>query len=147
MKVILSHDVEKIGKIGDVVTVKEGFARNFLFPQKKACVATPESLKRIEKLKAKQRVEQDRLKKEAEDYAKRLAGVSCTISVEVNDLEKLYGAVAETDIINALKEEGHEIEKKMLVIEKPLEELGIYEVGVRVHPEVIAKIKVWVTKK
>lgn len=147
MKVILSQDVEKLGKIGDVVNVKDGFARNFLFPQKKACVATADSLKKIEQLKAKQKVEQDRLKKQAEEVAQKLSGISCTVNVEVNDLDKLYGAVSETDIIASLKEEGHDIDKKMLVIEKPLAELGIYEVGVRVHPEVVAKIKVWVTKK
>ena len=147
MKVILSQDVDKLGKIGNVVTVKEGFARNFLFPQKKACLATPDSLKKIERIKAKQKIEQDLLKKEAESFAKKLSGVSCTINVEVNDLDKLYGAVNESDIIRVLKEEGYEIEKKALVIEKPLEELGIYEVGIKVHPEVIAKIKVWVTKK
>lgn len=147
MKVILSQDVEKLGKIGDVVNVKDGFARNFLFPQKKACVATADSLKKIEKLKAKQKVEQDRLKKEAEEVAKKLSGISCTVNVEVNDLDKLYGDVSETDIIAALKEEGHDIDKKMLVIEKPLAELGIYEVGIKIHPEVVAKIKVWVTKK
>jgi len=147
MKVILSQDVEKLGKIGDVVNVKSGFARNFLFPQKKACVATPDSLKKIEQVKAKQKVEQERLKKVAEEFAKKLSGISCTVNVEVNDLDKLYGAVSESDIIAVLKEEGHEIDKKMLVIDKPLEELGIYEVGIRVHPEVVAKIKVWVTKK
>ncbi len=147
MKVILSQDVPKVGKIGDVVTVKEGFARNFLLPQKKAYVASADNLKRIDQLKAKQKIEADRVKKEAEDFAKKLSAVSCTVSVEVNDLEKLYGAVSEAEIIKALKDEGFDIDKKMLVIDKPLEELGIFEVGVKVHADVIAKIKVWVTKK
>lgn len=147
MKVILSQDVEKLGKIGDVVNVKSGFARNFLFPQKKACVATADSLKKIDQIKAKRKIQQEHLKKDAEELAKKLSGISCTVNVEVNDLDKLYGAVSETDILAALKDEGHEIDKKMLVIEKSLDELGIYEVGIRVHPEVVAKIKVWVTKK
>ncbi|MFA6378720.1 MAG: 50S ribosomal protein L9 [Candidatus Omnitrophota bacterium] len=147
MKVILSQDVPTIGKIGDVVTVKEGFARNCLIPQKKAYLATADNLKRIDQIKAKQKLEADRIKQEAEEYAKKLSAVSCTVSVEVNDLEKLYGAVSETDIIKALKEEGFDIDKKTLVIDKPLEELGIFEIGVKVHAEVIAKIKIWVTKK
>ncbi|MCX5681824.1 MAG: 50S ribosomal protein L9, partial [Candidatus Omnitrophica bacterium] len=83
MKVILSQDVDKLGKIGDLISVKEGFARNFLIPQKKACVATPESLRRIAQMKLKQKSEQERLKKEAEDFAKKLSGVSCTVNVEV----------------------------------------------------------------
>jgi large subunit ribosomal protein L9 len=147
MKIILSQDVEKLGKIGDVVNVKEGFARNCLLPQKKAYAATADNLKRIDQIKAKQKAEADRLKKEAQEYAKKLSGVSCTVSVEVNDLEKLYGAVSETEIIKALKDEGFEIDKKTLVMEKPVDELGIFEIGVRVHPEVVAKIKLWVTKK
>lgn len=147
MKIILSQDVPQIGKIGDVVNVKDGFARNCLLPQKKAYAATPENLKRIDQLKAKQKAEAEKLKKEAEAYAKKLSAVSCTVSVEVNDLDKLYGAVSETEIIEALKEEGFEIDKKTLVIDKPLEELGIFEVGIKVHPEVIARIKLWVTKK
>jgi len=147
MKIILSQDVPKLGKIGDVVTVKEGFARNCLIPQNKGCVATAENLKRIDQMKAKQKLEADRLKKEAEEYAKKLSGLSCTVSVEVNDLEKLYGAVSETEIIKAIKDEGFEIDKKALVLEKPLEELGIFEIGIKVHPEVVAKIKIWVTKK
>jgi large subunit ribosomal protein L9 len=147
MKIILSQDVPKVGKIGDVVTVKEGFARNCLLPQKKAYVATAENLKRIDQIKAKQAAEADRLKKEAQEYAKKLSAVSCTVSVEVNDLDKLYGAVSEAEIVKALKDEGFEIDKKALVIEKPLEELGIFEIGVKVHAEVVAKIKLWVTKK
>lgn len=147
MKVILSQDVPSVGKVGDVVTVKEGFARNFLIPQQKACVATAENLKRIEKIQAKHKSEQERLKAEAQEFAKKLSGVSCTISVEVNDLEKLYGAVSDAEIIKALKDEGFDIDKKMIIAEKPLEELGIFEVGIKLHPEVVAKIKVWVTKK
>lgn len=147
MKVILSQDVPNVGKVGDVITVKEGFARNCLIPQKKAYAATPENLKRIEKVQAKQKAEQENLKAQAQEFAKKLSSVSCTISVEVNDLEKLYGAVSNAEIVKALKDEGFDIDKKMIVVEKPLEELGIFEVGIKLHSDVIAKIKVWVTKK
>jgi large subunit ribosomal protein L9 len=79
--------------------------------------------------------------------AEKLAKVSCTLSVEVNDQEKLYGAVSETEILRALEQEGFKFERKDLVLEKPVEELGIFEVGVRLHPEVIGKFRLWVTKK
>ncbi len=147
MKVILLENIEKLGKIGDVADVKDGFARNFLIPQEKACLATAGNLRRIEKQKVKHEAELVGQKAIAEEFAKKLSAVSCTINVEVNDLEKLYGAVSESDIVKAIKDEGFEIDKKDIVIEKPIEELGIFEVGISVHPEVIAKIRVWVTKK
>ncbi|MDP8264141.1 MAG: 50S ribosomal protein L9 [Candidatus Aceula lacicola] len=147
MKVILSQNIDRLGEIGDVVNVKNGFARNFLIPQERACLATAENLKRVEKQKAKREEEMADKKSKAEEFAKKLSGVSCTLNVEVNDLEKLYGAISETDIAKAIKDEGFEIDKKDITIEKPIEELGIFEVGIRVHPEVIAKVRVWVTKK
>ena len=147
MEVILSQDVPKLGKIGDVVKVKEGYARNFLIPRKLAAVATPGNLKRIEQLEKKRKVEHERQKAEAEQLAEKLNKLSCTVNVEVNDLEKLYGAVSEPDIVKALEAEGFNVEKRQLIIEKPIEELGIFEVGIKLHPEVTAKIRLWVTKK
>ncbi len=147
MKVILAQDVETLGKIGEVVQVKEGFARNFLIPRKKAYIATDQNLKKIEQEKAKRQAESQKMKQAAEEFASKISGVSVTVNVEVNDIDKLYGAVSEVDIAKALKEEGLDIDKKQILLEKPIEELGIFEVEVRVHPEVIAKIRVWVTKK
>lgn len=147
MKVILAQDVETLGKIGEVVQVKEGFARNFLIPRKKAYIATDQNLKKIEQEKAKRQAEAQKMKQAAEEFASKISGVSVTVNVEVNDIDKLYGAVSEVDIAKALKEEGLDIDKKQILLEKPIEELGIFEVEVRVHPEVIAKIRVWVTKK
>ena len=86
-------------------------------------------------------------KKEAEQKAESLSKVSLTIAVEVNDQEKLYGAVSDSDILEALEAEGQKIERKCLVLEKPVDELGIFEVGVKLHPQVTAKIRLWVTKK
>ncbi len=147
MEVILSQDVPILGKTGDVVKVKEGYARNFLIPRKLAAVATPGNLKRIEQLEKKRKVEYEHQRAEAEALAERLNKISCTVNVEVNDLEKLYGAVSEPDIVKALGAEGFNIEKRQITIEKPIEELGIFEIGVKLHPEVTAKIRLWVTKK
>lgn len=147
MKVILSQDVPQLGKTGDVVKVKDGHARNLLLPRKLAYAATPENLRKMEQQKKNQQLQYEKEKKEAEQAAEKLSRVSCTVNVEVNDLDKLYGAVNESDIAKAVEVEGFSIDKKNILIEKPLEELGIFEVGVKLHPEVTAKIRVWVTKK
>lgn len=147
MEVILSQDVPKLGKTGDVVKVKEGYARNFLLPRKLAAVATAGNLKRIGQLEKKRKVEHEHQKASAEQLAEKLNKLSCTVNVEVNDLEKLYGAVSEPDIVRALEAEGFDIDKRQIIIEKPIEELGIFEVGIKLHPEVTAKIRLWVTKK
>ena len=147
MNVILCQDVQSLGKIGQLVKVKDGYARNFLFPHKLAIFATEGNLKKVEQQKAKQAAIYEERKKEAEKLAEKLSKISCTVTVEVNDLEKLYGAVTEAEIVKALEQEGHKIDKKTIVIEKPIDELGIYEIGIKLHSEVIAKIRLWVTKK
>lgn len=147
MELILSQDVPHLGKTGDVVKVKEGYARNFLIPRRMACAATAGNLKRIEQLEKTRKIQHEARKAEAGQLAEKLNKLSCTVSVEVNDLEKLYGAVSEPDIVKALETEGFDIDKKQIIIEKPIEELGIFEVGIKLHPEVTAKIRLWVTKK
>ncbi|MDP8266324.1 MAG: 50S ribosomal protein L9 [Candidatus Aceula meridiana] len=147
MKVILSQDVDNLGKTGDVVKVKDGFARNFLMPQKKAYLATEQNLKKIEHEKAKREAVAKEVRNKAQAIADKFAGVSVTVNAEVNDIDKLYGAITEAEVAAALKEEGHEVDKKDIIFEEPIEELGIFEVGIKVHPEVIAKIRVWITKK
>lgn len=147
MEVILSQDVGVLGKLGEVVKVKDGYARNFLIPRKLAYVATAANLKRIEQQEKNRKIQYEKDKKEAEELAEKLSKASCTVSVEVNDLDKLYGAILEIDIANALEVEGFTVDKKTIVIENPIEELGIFEIGVHLHPEVTAKIRLWVTKK
>ena len=147
MEVILCHDMANLGKTGDVVKVKDGYARNFLFPRNQALVATKANLKRVELHKAKLAAIDKQKKDEALALAEKIGKVSCTLTVEVNDQEKLYGAVSETDILRALEQEGFKYERKDLVIEKAVEELGIFEIGVKLHPEVTAKFRLWVTKK
>lgn len=147
MNVILFKEVDHLGKVGDVVKVKDGFARNFLFPQKMAYAATPDNLKRIEQQKTKEAALNAQKKKEAEELAEKLSKLSCTVTVEVNDLDKLYGSVTETDVAKALEVEGFLIDKKAIVLEKTIDELGIYDVGVKLYPEVTAKIRLWVAKK
>jgi len=147
MELILCQDIKKLGKIGDVVKVKDGYARNFLIPQKVAYVATPANLKRIEMQKAKTAEIEKQAKDAAEKLADKLNKVSCTVTVEVNDLDKLYGSVTEADIIQALEQEGHSIDANDIVLEKSIDELGIFDVGIRLHRDVVAKVRLWVTKK
>jgi large subunit ribosomal protein L9 len=147
MEIILTQDVPKVGRAGQVVKVKDGFARNLLFPKQLAYLATPANLKRIEQIAKKRQAQYEEDKKEAQKMAEKFAKISPTISVEVNDREQLYGAVSETEIVRAVEAEGITIEKKTIVLEKPIHELGIFEVGVKLHPEVTAKIRLWVTKK
>lgn len=147
MEIILSEDIQALGKLGEVVKVKDGYARNFLLPRKLAYAATPSNLKRIEQQEKKNKAQHEQAKKEAEELAKKLNKASCTLSVEVNDLDKLYGAVAEADIAKALEVEGFTVDKKDIVIEKSIEELGIFEIVINLHSEVTAKIRLWVTKK
>jgi len=147
MEVILCHDVVNLGKAGEVVKVKDGFARNYLIPRQVALAATKENLKNAEKIKVKTQALYEEKRKEAEAVAEKLAKVSCTITVEVNDQEKLYGAVCEADILRALEQEGFTYERNDLVLEKPVEELGIFDIGVKLHPDVTGKFRLWVTKK
>lgn len=147
MQVILCQNVATLGKAGDVVKVKDGYAHNYLIPRRLACLSTPDNLRRIEKQKAKHQQEYENSKGEAAALAEKLSKLSCTITVEVNDLEKLYGSVTEADIAKALEEEGFTIDKKQILLEKPIEELGIFEVGIKIHSEVTAKIRLWVAKK
>jgi large subunit ribosomal protein L9 len=147
MEVILSQDIATLGKTGDIVKVKDGYARNYLIPRLLAMAATKENLKTVERQKVKMMAAYEGKKAAAALIAEKLSKVSCTIAVEVNDQEKLYGAVSETDILRALEQEGFKYERKDLVIEKQAEELGIFEIGVKLHPEVIGKFRLWVTKK
>lgn len=147
MEVILIKDVEKLGKTGDVVKVKDGFARNFLIPKQVACAATASNRQRIVDEKAKKAALEEKTQRQAEELAAKISKVACSVAVEVNDIEKLYGSVTEIDIAKALGAEGYSVDKKSIILEKPIEELGIYEVGVKLHPQVTAKVRLWVTKK
>ncbi|MCP4649344.1 MAG: 50S ribosomal protein L9 [PVC group bacterium] len=146
MKVILKEAIQKLGSVGEVVDVKTGYARNFLIPQGKALIANKQNLKLFED---SNRVETKKLEKEkqsAEEIAKKLAHVSCTIVMQANE-EQLYGAVTNADIAKSLEQEGMQIDKKDIILEEPIKALGVYHVVVKLHPEVKQQVKVWVVKK
>ena len=147
MEVILNKDLDRIGKAGAVVKVKEGFARNFLIPNKLAIPLTPENLKRLEQEKIKKNLQQEKIKDAAQEQKERLEGLSLTVQALTQEEDKLYGSIGVIDLAAALKEEGFEIDKNSIVLDEPIKALGIYEVPVKLHPEVLAKLKVWIVKK
>ncbi|MBI4972372.1 MAG: 50S ribosomal protein L9 [Candidatus Omnitrophica bacterium] len=147
MEVILSQDIERLGKSGTVVKVKDGFARNFLIPNGLALPVTSGNLKKLEQEKLKQASQLEKLKKEAEGLAEQLSGVSLTIPSLIHEEDKLYGSITSTDIAAALKEEGFDIDKDHIQLGEPIKSLGIYEVEIKLHPEVSTKVKIWVVKK
>jgi len=149
MEVILKQDVNKVGKAGAVVKVKDGYARNFLLRNNLALPVTENNIKRLESEKQKKISQLEKIKKEALDLKERLSSVSITITALVQEQEKesLYGSVTNQDIAKALKDEGFEIDKNIIMLDEPIKSLGIYEVPVSLHAEVSASVKVWIVKK
>jgi large subunit ribosomal protein L9 len=147
MQVILQEDVRNVGKAGEIVEVREGFGRNFLLPQKKAVVAEPGNLKALEHQKRVVAARQQKLKAAASEIAKKLEAVSLTIGRESGEEDKLFGSVTNKDIVDALRTEGFTIDRHDLVLAEPIKQLGIFEVPVKLHPEVTGTVKVWVVKK
>lgn len=147
MKVILRQDFETLGKIGEVVDVKDGYARNFLFPRGLAYAALKGNIRALDD--EKKAIEKRNLQelKAAESLAAELETVSVTIPVQVGEEDKIFGTVTTQMIADALKEKGHDIDKRKVEIEEPIKALGIYGVNLKIHQNVNAKIKVWVVRE
>ena len=146
MEVILTKDVEGLGKSGELARVKDGYARNFLIPEKLAVEAGKNS-NFLENEKKKLQFKEKKLKEEAEAMKERLRSISCTLAVNTGEDDKLYGEVTPDMIADFYKEEGILIDKRKIHLEKPIRNLGIYEAGLKLHPEVSANVKIWVVKK
>jgi len=147
MKIILKEDFESLGKVGEVVEVKAGFARNFLIPKQVALQATPPNLRVFEQEKARNKIKLSKDKRDAELLAEQLKEVSLTANVQVGEEDKIFGAVTSQNISELLSSKGFEIDKRKIQLEDPLKALGVFEVPIKLHTEVEAKIKVWVVKE
>lgn len=147
MKIILRKDHEGLGKLGEVVEVKDGFARNFLIPKQIALQAVPKNLKILEQEKKRLELKETKEKRLAEQLAKKLEGVSLTATVAVGEEDKVFGAVTSQDIAELLMGKGFEIDRRKIQLDEPFKALGIYEVPVKLHAEVEAKVKLWVVKQ
>ncbi|OGQ04956.1 MAG: 50S ribosomal protein L9 [Deltaproteobacteria bacterium RIFCSPLOWO2_12_FULL_44_12] len=146
MEVILKEDVKTLGKAGEIVKVKPGFARNFLLPQGKAVKADRSNLKELEHHKKAGEARQTKLKKQADDLGVKISLLSVTIKREVGEGDKLFGSVTSKDIADALRSESILIDKKMIQLASPIKELGVFDIPVKLHAEVTANLKVWVVK-
>ena len=142
MEVILLERIEKLGKLGDVVKVKAGFARNYLLPQNKALRANKENLSIYEKEKEKYEVLNKEKLSEAEKIAKTMENISINIIKQASDSGQLYGSVSTRDIADELKTQGHEIEKRQVILKSVIKNIGHHEVRVVIHPEFIINISV-----
>ena len=140
MQVILLERIGRLGQMGDVVNVKDGYARNFLLPQKKALRATEENLARFEKDRAQLEARDLELKKEAEAVAGKLAGQSFLAIRQAGDTGQLYGSVTTRDIADVVTAGGFTIDRRQIVMDRPIKTLGLHQTRVALHPEVIVQI-------
>ena len=147
MEVILKKDVESLGVVGDIVNVKNGFARNYLVPQGFAIPATKANLKVFKESRKLVSAKQLREKRVAEGLANELSRVSVTAAVQVGEEDKVFGAITSQNIAELLAEKGYEIDRRKILLEEPLKALGVYNIGIKLHPEVEATVKVWVVKE
>ncbi|MCG3120394.1 MAG: 50S ribosomal protein L9 [bacterium] len=147
MKVILRQDFETLGEAGKILTVKDGYARNFLIPRGIAYEASDRAMRMFAQDKLRLEARQNREKKLAEALKAKLDGVSVTAAVAVGEEDRVFGSVTTQDIADMLTAKGFEIDKRKILLDEPLKALGFYEVPVKLHSEVQAVIKVWVVKQ
>src|SRR5579859_2788485 len=146
MQVILQENVEHLGKVGDIVKVKDGYARNYLIPNKLASLANARNVAEIEHQKRAAQARADKTKNEAEGLRARLEALKIVLARQVGEEEKLFGSVTSMDVEAALHSQGFAVTRKQIHLPDPIKALGVHEVPVKIHPEVVAKVKVSVTK-
>jgi large subunit ribosomal protein L9 len=146
MEVILRQAVENLGKTGDVVNVKPGYARNYLLPHGLAYEATPGNLKRIQQERDRLEAAENERRGTAQGLAEKLEQVSLTFSARVGEEGKLFGSVTATDIAMQLEAQGYHIEKRQIDLHEPIKALGVYRVPIRLHADVKPEVRVWVIK-
>lgn len=147
MKVILQLDVPDLGEAGDLVKVKAGYGRNYLIPEGLAVLATPKNLKTIEHQRRLFTDRQTKLHKHAEELADKINTLSATYSRKAGEDDKLYGSVTSANIAEFFVSEGLPVDRKQIQLEEPIKSLGAFNVPIKLHPEVVAELKVWVVKE
>ncbi|MBI3332635.1 MAG: 50S ribosomal protein L9 [Candidatus Omnitrophica bacterium] len=147
MEVILLQDVESLGKAGKTVTVKDGYARNFLIPRGLGVPATAKQQSQLNSLRALQLRQAETLKAKATELQRRLEEILLTVAVSVGDQGKLHGAVTAMDICEGLRGQGVALEKHQVILKEPITQLGVIPVPVKLHPEITATLRVSVVQK
>jgi len=146
MEVILLERIEKLGQMGDVVTVKNGYARNFLLPQKKALRSTPENKAYFESQRKEIEARSLKARQEAEKVAEKLAGMSIVVLRQAGEGGQLYGSVSSRDIFKALSDDGVAIDRNQVTMDTPIKEIGLHMVPIRLHPDVSVEIQLNVAR-
>lgn len=144
MKVILRQDIDTLGTMGELVNVKNGYARNYLIPQGFAFFASPSAMKALETTKKQYASKMLKMKDQAEYLASKLSDTQITISMQSGEESRLFGSVTNVMIAQELADRGFEIDRRTIVLDEPIKTLGTHEVKIKLHPEVVAIIKVWV---
>jgi len=147
MQVILLEDIPSLGKIGDMVKVSDGYGRNYLIPKKKAVFATEKNLKALQHEKSLVQQRLGKIKKDAVKMVQEIEKLSCTFAKNVGESGKLFGSVTSMEIEAFLKENGMDVDRKKIILEEPIKNLGMYTVAIKLQPEVTAHLKVWVVQE
>lgn len=147
MKIILLDDVTSLGRRGEVRDVADGYARNYLLPQKLALHATPANMKNLEGIKARQESRANKMKADAQAVAQTIESLHFTQSRQASDEAKLFGSVGRADIATFLSQNGVEVERRRIALDEPIKTLGEFSVPIRLHPDVTAELKVSVTRE
>lgn len=147
MKVILLDHIEKLGNKGELVNVKRGYARNFLIPRKLAIYATPTNMKKLSTIQAKLAQEEEIRMNELKKLAEKLRSASLVFVRKVDENEHMFGSVSETDLTTELKNQGFDIHKSLIQMDKHIKELGESSVQVRLHKDITVELKITVTKE
>jgi len=140
MKVILKETISSLGIIGSEVKVASGYARNYLLPQEKAVLATPQNRRQMESERAKFDVQIAKERKLAEEMAQKLEGVVCQVSAKVSEEDRLYGSITVRDVVKALADVGVTVEKRMVLLSEPIKTTGTHLIPIRVYKEVEPEI-------
>ncbi len=147
MEVILRETVTRLGRAGEVVEVKDGYARNYLVPHGLAYPATPANKRRVDAEASRRVLHSAAEQSDAEVLAAKLESIELTFTAKVGEADKLFGSVTSADIADKLGELGYPLDKRAVELEEPIKMIGIYKIPVRLHPEVHAKVRVWVVKE
>ncbi len=144
MKVILNQDLENLGKAGDVLSVRAGYARNFLIPRSLAKQANEINAKALERHKTILLANREKVLSKARELAARIEKISVTVSKQVGEEERIFGTVTSGELEDLLKNEGVQVSKKDISLTEEVKKVGVYSAQVKLHPEIHAKFKVWV---
>ena len=147
MKVILLKDVDRVGSAGEIVQISDGFGRNFLIPKNQALLATDANVAQFETRRRQHEAAADREQKGASSLAQQLEKASLTAQVKVGEDDQMFGSVTSQNIADLLKEQGHDIDRRLIELDEPIRALGVYNVKINLYTEGVASVKLWVVKE